>query len=67
MSQFDDRPDSVAEAGGEFEGADERVEQAERYEPSSRLDGRIDSVDVGSFVSGVEKLLSYHLASRGLK
>ena len=38
-----------------------------RYEEIRELDGTVETVDVGSFLSGMEKVMSYHLASRGLK
>jgi hypothetical protein len=39
----------------------------QNYEQIRQLDNRMESVDVDSFLSGMEKLLSYHLAARGLK
>lgn len=37
------------------------------YEEIQQLEGTIETVDVGSFLSGMEKLMSYHLSTKGLK
>ncbi|WP_158059334.1 hypothetical protein [Halorussus halophilus] len=39
----------------------------QNHEEIEQIQSQLTSVDVDSFLSGMEKLLSYHLASRGLK
>ncbi|MFC4551354.1 MULTISPECIES: hypothetical protein [Halorussus] len=77
-----DREELYKLSAGRFEaGCDDLVERIRtrgveehfldewhrRYEAVEAFEGDLDSVDVRSFRSGMEKVLSYQLASRGLK
>lgn len=77
-----DREELYKLSAGRYAGSSEdivrRIEQAgveevfldkwhQNYEEVQQLKGRIETTDVDSFLSGMEKLMSYHLATKGLK
>ena len=77
-----DREELYKLSAGRYAGSSDdiirRIEQAgveevfldkwhQNYEEVQQLKDEIETVDVGSFLSGMEKLMSYHLATKGLK